>query len=1028
MSVTTSTEIYTTSASWLDRAKKLFSEMLALDKNNGKIIKEKKDEKAKKQETQKKTSWGLTGDMPIEKAPQIKKPEPIVKWNYLYTNKKGEGKYYPSLTIAPLFNFESMEKNWIGYAISSLWNKASFYMPIFGLKARTVRLMKLYLRDAEQKAGGYTPDALMGYLQWHDGWNYLDFVSTFCKVCRSMGKVPMITWMPAMERKAVDESGGQIKSPYFLDELIEALQDEHSNVYKYAVAFAEDAKKYGDTLYLRPFHEMNLQKSYQWTGYQNGGGNDVISLVEKDKDGNYRLLTKEELKTRANQPNKIADGPERLIASWLILRQIFIDQQADNVKFVWCPEADPHFKADEGKGKIKGWNDYISYYPGNKNVDMIGFDVYQRDDKHTFMYYFDGTKHDPKDPNLGMTGRFLTYIREHTKGGSEVPVSICEASTTPEIFRVKFIQQLFAYANDHGFKYVFWFNENKKEEGVEQIYRFDAKVNDRKKSEKMYNIRDVNANEIAVLRQKLFALDRTLYQQLADEGKDQDQIFKIFEEKHPGCTGLAIKSQEKAEVIQTDEAYIAFKKAIKDFTDSKKVKSVKQVILEKEYRKTLNLATKDLDSYNKAMARYWKEKEAEPRQFWVKVREEIDRDVYRPAKVRNAVETKKGPTIFASIAGFFLDLFVDRNAPEQKLGYARNLMKGWEMEPETYTELTYSEILQKQKVDPVTHANQVTGNVLFNKALTVVNNIIGYSNDTQATNNTGGNNAPITNKIQITNEMSRPYPERSYLDALLLKRELLMKYFLNFGVKTANENLSNPFIAEMEDVCEKILMLLENEDYLIRLNHVRGGVVLTEAEIMGLKALVHISLGDLYIEMAETGKDDSKLSDVEKKADSVKRADYAKRAKDEYLKAQKLIYGTDENGDLILYEKDKNNKKIKVNWKERRSGEKEKYLNYTYKIGLARVAAFQAQSEDEILKAVKILSDVANTKEEIDPGIGLKARFYMAKLFKNLSKKVSDPSKAQDYASAAISLYESLSSTEYSYISSQDLTALKNPK
>ena len=99
----------------------------------------------------------------------------------------------------------------------------------------------------------------------------------------------------------------------------------------YLENFADDAKAYGHTVYLRPFHEMN-GNWYPWAGTAEG------------------------------------NSPAKLIAAWRHVQQIFAARGATNVKFVWCVNNDS--VPDTTANAIE------AYYPGDAYVDFTALDGY----------------------------------------------------------------------------------------------------------------------------------------------------------------------------------------------------------------------------------------------------------------------------------------------------------------------------------------------------------------------------------------------------------------------------------------------------------------------------------------------------------------------------------------------------------------------------------------------------------------------------------------------------------------------------
>lgn len=61
-------------------------------------------------------------------------------------------------------------------------------------------------------------------------------------------------------------------------------------------------------------------------------------------------------------------NPELFVKAFRHIRQIFWEQGAGNVKFVWCPNSKSHPQ--------ESWNSILEAYPGNEYVDYVGMDVY----------------------------------------------------------------------------------------------------------------------------------------------------------------------------------------------------------------------------------------------------------------------------------------------------------------------------------------------------------------------------------------------------------------------------------------------------------------------------------------------------------------------------------------------------------------------------------------------------------------------------------------------------------------------------
>jgi hypothetical protein len=154
-----------------------------------------------------------------------------------------------------------------------------------------------------------------------------DFPLAKCTQIDNNGAVPHITWMPQVPG-----------NPYPLNSIINGSYDNYINGY------AAQVKNWGKPLFIRLGHEFNGDW-YTYGGANNGGG----SL------------------TGFGDPTK-ADGPERFIAAYQRVHDLFEAQNVDNVVWVWCP--------NNGSTPNEAWNVPEAYYPGDSYVDWIGFDGY----------------------------------------------------------------------------------------------------------------------------------------------------------------------------------------------------------------------------------------------------------------------------------------------------------------------------------------------------------------------------------------------------------------------------------------------------------------------------------------------------------------------------------------------------------------------------------------------------------------------------------------------------------------------------
>lgn len=133
------------------------------------------------------------------------------------------------------------------------------------------------------------------------------------------GAVPMITL------EMWDPSQGVNQPAYRLSSIATGAYDP------YLRQWARDARAFGHEVWIRPLHEMN-GVWYPWGGTVNG------------------------------------NSPASFVAAWRHMREVFIQEGADNVRFVWCPniESIPMSSA----------NSISRYWPGDDYVDFMALDGY----------------------------------------------------------------------------------------------------------------------------------------------------------------------------------------------------------------------------------------------------------------------------------------------------------------------------------------------------------------------------------------------------------------------------------------------------------------------------------------------------------------------------------------------------------------------------------------------------------------------------------------------------------------------------
>jgi beta-mannanase len=179
---------------------------------------------------------------------------------------------------------------------------------------------------------GKMPAISAQYLGWSDG-----FPRGFATANAHLGRITFVTW-------EYNARTGEEYQNRTLDAITDGKYDA------YLTNWALEAAEFGKPILLRWGHEMNGDW-YLWGGVHNGGGS-TSSYGDPDK----------------------ADGPERYVDAYRYIHDLFMENGADNVLWVWCPTA-PFSNMDTSFGST-GWNKAENYYPGDGYVDWLCFDGY----------------------------------------------------------------------------------------------------------------------------------------------------------------------------------------------------------------------------------------------------------------------------------------------------------------------------------------------------------------------------------------------------------------------------------------------------------------------------------------------------------------------------------------------------------------------------------------------------------------------------------------------------------------------------
>lgn len=166
-----------------------------------------------------------------------------------------------------------------------------------------------YARHA--RTTGRPPGLLLNFTPWAQRGT-LPFPEDFCLFAIERAVIPIITWEPWEPW-----SGWYPR----LADIAAGAEDERIG------QWAARARQLPGTVLLRFAHEMNGDW-YPWS-------------VRKDP----------------------AQRPEDYVAAWRRIHELFEQQRADNVQFIWCPNFEPV-------------DNIAFYYPGDDVVDWVGLDVY----------------------------------------------------------------------------------------------------------------------------------------------------------------------------------------------------------------------------------------------------------------------------------------------------------------------------------------------------------------------------------------------------------------------------------------------------------------------------------------------------------------------------------------------------------------------------------------------------------------------------------------------------------------------------
>jgi hypothetical protein len=155
------------------------------------------------------------------------------------------------------------------------------------------------------------------FVTWYQDWSG-GFVREHFDATAARGVTPMVTWEPRHSPTDPNDT----KRNYTLAKIVAGNHDAYIRQY------ARDARAWGKPIYLRFAHEMN-GNWYPWSSGVNG--------------------------------NTSAE----YVAAWRHVHDIFRQEGATNVKWVWAPNV-----------SYPGTTPYAQLYPGDAYVDWVGLDGY----------------------------------------------------------------------------------------------------------------------------------------------------------------------------------------------------------------------------------------------------------------------------------------------------------------------------------------------------------------------------------------------------------------------------------------------------------------------------------------------------------------------------------------------------------------------------------------------------------------------------------------------------------------------------
>jgi len=288
---------------------------------------------------------------------------------------------------------------------------------------------------------GKDPSLVMVFYNCSDTWKETPFPRSVLQLLHSLNKTPMVTLQTF--GLPFDPLSGET----YLDQIMTQLKNKDGAWYDYLVYWAKESRSLGFNYMLRVDQEFNLRESFAWTAWMNGGDEDSVSILEttKDKSGKTVPLRDDKgnviLKGSAEAVgNGLPDGVERVIATQIMIYNLFQQEKANNVTFVWCPN-----NISRPKVPIR------DFWPGPLYADWVGVDGYRDSERMG-----------------GYQDVFGGAMRELRSLGK--PIIICETASMPDEKKAAYYSSLLGAVQSprNGIRGMVFFEENKDGQGKDE--------------------------------------------------------------------------------------------------------------------------------------------------------------------------------------------------------------------------------------------------------------------------------------------------------------------------------------------------------------------------------------------------------------------------------------------------------------------------------------------------------------------------------------------------------------------------------